>query len=389
MQSFEKGSEWRRWELHLHTASSYDYKCNDENCDEILVRKLRENNIVAAAITDHFVIDKDRIANLRRLSSDIVFFPGVELRTDKGDTNIHVILIFSDKLDLDELVEDFNVFKRSAQNCEDNERIYWDYNSIVEFAKKHDALISIHAGRKTNGVDDRISNSLPHNQAVKEEYAATISMFEMGQVRDFDEYRQRVFPVIGAKPMVIGSDNHDARNYNPINKLWIKADITFNGLKQIIYEPEERVCISDTKPECKPDYYVIDRVVFSDEEFLNKPIYFNDKLTCIIGGKSTGKSILLHNVAKTIDEEQVKAKEAIVNATTKELNNTLVYWSDGESNRNRHIVYIPQSYLNCLSDEQEVTTEIDKMIQSVVLNNTNAKTAFNTMLGSIEEKKQT
>lgn len=114
MQSFEKGSEWRRWELHLHTASSYDYKCNDENCDEILVRKLRENNIVAAAITDHFVIDKDRIANLRRLSPDIVFFPGVELRTDKGDTNIHVILIFSDKLDLDELVEDFNVFKRSA-----------------------------------------------------------------------------------------------------------------------------------------------------------------------------------------------------------------------------------------------------------------------------------
>lgn len=387
MQSFERGSEWRRWDLHLHTASSYDYKCKDENCDEILVQKLRENNIVAAAITDHFVIDKDRIANLRRLSPDIVFFPGVELRTDKGDTNIHVILIFSDKLDLDELVEDFNVFKRSAQNCENNERIYWDYNSIVEFAKKHDALISIHAGRKTNGVDDRISNSLPHNQAVKEEYVATISMFEMGQVRDFDEYRKRVFPVIGAKPMVIGSDNHDARNYNPINKLWIKADITFNGLKQIIYEPEERVCISDTKPECKPDYYVIDRVVFNDEEFSNKPIYFNDKLTCIIGGKSTGKSILLHNVAKTIDEEQVKAKEAIVNATTKELNNTLVYWSDGESNRNRHIVYIPQSYLNCLSDEQEVTTEIDKMIQSVVLNNTNAKTAFNTMLGSIEEKK--
>lgn len=169
MQSFERGSEWRRWDLHLHTASSYDYKYKDENCDEILVQKLRENNIVAAAITDHFVIDKDRIANLRRLSPDIVFFPGVELRTDKGDTNIHVILIFSDKLDLDELVEDFNVFKRSAQNCENNERIYWDYNSIVEFAKKHDALISIHAGRKTNGVDDRISNSLPHNQAVKEE----------------------------------------------------------------------------------------------------------------------------------------------------------------------------------------------------------------------------
>lgn len=387
MELFERGSEWRRWDLHLHTASSYDYEYNAADSDEILVQKLQDNNVVAAAITDHFVIDKDRIANLKSLAPDIVFFPGVELRTDKGDTNIHVILIFSDTVNLDVLVEDFNVFKRSAKNYDDNEKIYWDYNAIVVFAKQHDALISVHAGRKTNGVDDRISNSLPHNQAVKEEYATTISMFEMGQLRDCDEYKKHVFPDIGVKPMVIGSDNHDARNYSPVNKLWIKADVTFNGLKQIIYEPEERVCISDTKPECKPAYYVIDKVVLDDAEFSNEPIYFNDKLTCIIGGKSTGKSILLHNMAKAIDEKQVQEKESIVNTSTKELSNTLVYWSDGENDGDRRIIYIPQSYLNCLSDKQEVTTEIDNMIQSVILNNENAKTAFDNMLLAIKEKR--
>lgn len=387
MKIFERGSEWRRWDLHLHTASSYDYEYKATDSDEILIQKLQDNNIVAVAITDHFVIDKDRIANLRRLSPNIVFFPGVELRTDKGDTNIHVILIFSDTINLDELVEDFNVFKRSAKNHDDNEKIYWDYNSIVDFAKQHDALISIHAGRKTNGVDDRISNSLPHNQAVKEEYATTISMFEMGQVRDFDEYRKHVFSDIGVKPMVIGSDNHDARNYDPANKLWIKADVTFNGLKQIIYEPEERVYISDTKPECKPDYYVIDKVILNDDEFSSEPIYFNDKLTCIIGGKSTGKSILLHNMAKAIDETQVQEKESIVNTSTKELSNTTVCWADGQNDGDRHIIYIPQSYLNCLSDKQEVTTEIDNMIQSVILNNENAKFAYEKMLTSIKEKR--
>ena len=387
MKLFERGSEWRRWDLHLHTASSYDYEYNATDSDEILVQKLQDNNVVAAAITDHFVIDKDRIANLKSLAPDIVFFPGVELRTDKGDTNIHVILIFSDTVNLDVLVEDFNVFKRSAKNYDNNEKIYWDYNAIVDFAKQHDALISVHAGRKTNGVDDRISNSLPHNQAVKEEYATTISMFEMGQLRDCDEYKKHVFPDIGVKPMVIGSDNHDARNYSPVNKLWIKADVTFNGLKQIIYEPEERVCISDTKPECKPAYYVIDKVVLDDAEFSNEPIYFNDKLTCIIGGKSTGKSILLHNMAKAIDEKQVQEKESIVNTSTKELSNTLVYWSDGENDGDRRIIYIPQSYLNCLSDKQEVTTEIDNMIQSVILNNENAKTAFDKMLLAIKEKR--
>ena len=30
----------------------------------------------------------------------------------------------------------------------------------------------------------------------------------------------------------------------------------------------------------------------------------NDKLTCIIGGKSTGKSILLQNMASKIDENE-------------------------------------------------------------------------------------
>lgn len=388
MQLFERGSEWRKWDLHLHTASSYDYGYKAKDSDEILARKLQENNIAAVAITDHFVIDKNRINHLRELAPDIVFFPGVELRTGKGDTNIHVILIFSDQSNLDELVEDFNVFKRDAKEKDNDERIYWDYNSqILPFAQKHNALISIHAGRKSNGVDDRISNSLPHNQAVKEEYAATVSMFEMGQVKDFDGYRKYVFPDIGVKPMIMGSDNHDARNYNPSNKLWIKADVTFNGLKQIIYEPEERIYISDTKPECKPGYYVIDKVILNDEEFSNEPIYFNDKLTCIIGGKSTGKSILLHNMAKAIDEKQVQEKELVVNTSTKELNNTAVYWSDGENDGDRHIIYIPQSYLNCLSDKQEVTTEIDNMIQSVILNNENAKFAYEKMLTSIKEKR--
>ena len=387
MGHFERGSEWRRWDLHLHTASSYDYEYKADDCDEVLVQQLINNNIVAAAITDHFIIDKARINHLRELASDIVFFPGVELRTDKGDTNIHVILIFSDKMNLDILSEDFNAFKRKAQNSDDNDKIYWDYNSIVEFANEHDALISIHAGRKSNGVDDKISNALPHNQAVKEEYAKTVSIFEMGQPRDLGEYKINVFSSIDTKPMVICSDNHDARNYSPTNKLWIKADVTFNGLKQIVYEPEERICISDTKPECKSDYYVIDKVVLNDSDFSSEPILFNDKLTCIIGGKSTGKSILLHNLAKAIDEEQIVEKEKIVNTSTKELSDTSVIWSDGESNGDRHIIYIPQSYLNCLSDKQEVTTEIDNIIQGVIFNNDKAKNAFEKMVSSIKDKR--
>ena len=89
-----RGSEWNRWDLHLHTASSYDYKYKANDSDDLLCKTLRENNIKAVAITDHFIIDKSRIESLRAKAPEIVFFPGVELRTDKGASNLHLILIY-------------------------------------------------------------------------------------------------------------------------------------------------------------------------------------------------------------------------------------------------------------------------------------------------------
>ena len=78
-----RGSEWNRWDLHVHTASSYDYKYKGNDADDLLCQMLRQNGIKAVAITDHFMIDKERIENLRSIAPEIVFFPGVELRTDK------------------------------------------------------------------------------------------------------------------------------------------------------------------------------------------------------------------------------------------------------------------------------------------------------------------
>lgn len=157
------GSEWNRWDLHLHTTSFYDYKYKGDDADDILCRTLRKNNIKAVAITDHFKIDNERIEQLRKKAPDIVFFPGVELCTDKGSNNLNLILIFSDKLNLQDLSNDFDSIMRrqKAKSKENEENIYWEFNDIINFAKEHDALITIHAGKKSNGIDKEISNALP------------------------------------------------------------------------------------------------------------------------------------------------------------------------------------------------------------------------------------
>ena len=109
-----RGSEWNRWDLHVHTASSYDYKYNGADADDLLCAALTSNGIKAVAITDHFKIDKQRIESLRAKAPNIVFFPGVELRTDKGANNLHVILIFSEQSDLDDLSSAFEVIMRTT-----------------------------------------------------------------------------------------------------------------------------------------------------------------------------------------------------------------------------------------------------------------------------------
>jgi hypothetical protein len=186
-------------------------------------------------------------------------------------------------------------------------------------------------------------------------------------------------------PCIHGCDAHEnSKIFEPDQKryCWIKADPTFNGLKQVLYEPEQRVRISELIPEQKPDYYVIDRIEFKDTDFQTQPVVFNDKLTCIIGGKSTGKSILLHNLALAIDKKQVEEKISITNTNTKVVDKLKVYWADGSissdaSNDTIHkIVYIPQTYLNRLTDEKEEKTEIDSIIENIVLNNQVVKKVY-------------
>ena len=65
---YKKGAEWRKWDLHFHTPSSYDYKDNSVKDDDI-IKILSKNNITVVAITDHHIIDTNRSANLQKLAN--------------------------------------------------------------------------------------------------------------------------------------------------------------------------------------------------------------------------------------------------------------------------------------------------------------------------------
>ena len=80
-----RGSEWRIWDLHFHTPSSYDYKDNSVT-DEDIVEGLVAAGVSVVAITDHYVIDVQRIKELQKIgqSHNLFVLPGIEFCSELG-----------------------------------------------------------------------------------------------------------------------------------------------------------------------------------------------------------------------------------------------------------------------------------------------------------------
>ncbi len=188
-------------------------------------------------------------------------------------------------------------------------------------------------------------------------------------------------------PSVWGCDAHSNEAiFEPLNSerqqtkryCWIKADPSWEGLKQVLFEPEERVKIQELCPSGRIDNYrIIDKIVIEDNNiphrFSNESIPISENLTCIIGLKSTGKSILLQNIARAISPDDVSSQFASVYDGKKRPFEfpIKVFWKDGivsddKNVGNKKIVYIAQSYLNTLMDDCAEKTDIDTIIENTI-----------------------
>ena len=452
MKEYERGSEWRRWDLHIHTPNT---KKNDQYSGSTIEEKWDKfyedvnsyvkkddsitSKIACIGITDYLSIDNYlKVIQDNKLPDCVkLVLPNVEMRiqpiANDSPINIHFIFEpdfvkyietrFFSKLSFtygstsfsaakSELIRLGNTLDSSLTEEEAYKKgISAFVPSIAEVKKlfeddselRNHVIIGV-----SNGTSDGVSGAANHSDYIENKdsqliafrqdvykFADVIFSSKPNDINYFLGKKQScpIDKVINScgklMPCIHGSDAHqNDKIFEPHQKryCWIKADVTFNGLKQIIYEPYERVRISDAIPETKADYYVIDRVEFSDDKFQSEPIFFNDKLTCIIGGKSTGKSILLQNMARSIDIAEAEKYLKQANNKTLDINNIKVFWKDGHD-KTRKIVYIPQTYLNKLSDEKQEKTEVDNWIQEIILREEKAAEAYAELTLSIKEYK--
>ena len=359
-----RGSEWRIWDLHFHTPSSYDYQdISVKNQD--IINALSENNVSVVAITDHHIIDIKRIQDLQRLGKEknIVVLPGIEFCSELGGSEaIHFIGIFPETANLN------TIWTKIQGQCnltpeeivsKGQERIVCSFEKTSSLIIELGGLVTIHAGKKSNSIEG-IKNNLLVKQEFKQQLLSTYHpLLEVGKIEDVESYKSYVFPNIKfSLPIIMCSDNHNIREYTTKEKLWIKADMTFEGLKQILFEPEERVRIQAAKPDEKDIYKVIDSIKLDEKGFWQGEIPLNSNLNTIIGGRSTGKSSLLKAIAAKHGNTDVPEKDFIRN----HLEGVLIQWKDGGETAGHEIEYFAQSYMHKIASEPEETNKLVKDI---------------------------
>lgn len=456
MIAYPRGSEWRKWDLHVHTPASVLQSEFGQDWDRYVVAlftRAIEEKISTIGITDYYIpegyeiLRRDYLENDEKLSelfdSDTIsaikrikVFPNIEFRISKlvvgkerdlswnRKVNYHVLL--SDELSIDKINTDFIAQIRICFNASagaETERRPLTKSNLEElgrrlinehppFAKNGNALF---IGMMNASVDeDQLIKLLRNNAMFREKYLVALPCDEdlsdvnwnsQGHMLRKSLIKQAHFifssnsntarfflggvdkagfvKEFGAvKACLWGSDAHsEEKLFKPDDNrhTWVKSDPTFEGLKQVVYDPSSRVVVQELSPQQKSGYQTIDRVRFLNKgvsKLFNEAwIVLNPDLNTIIGGKSSGKSLLLYHIARSVNSEEVDKKVKLSKSSNYSGLDTVdfeVVWSNGdvsklsEVEQKKPITYIPQLYINHLAEE-DGKGQLNSLVKDILL----------------------
>jgi len=333
----------------------------------------------------------------------LLFFPAALYQKETFSAGIHAFLM---KFNINNRTNDRGVLTTTSV----------DIKEILNEVKKNGGIIIYPHCNSSNGLfQERTATDRTHLADIFNHQKVNILQSQNHQAcTELAAYISSNQALTSKFCMHISSDARSLRDYGRPDRdgnfLWIKADPTFEGLRQIVFEPEQRIFMGPQRPEEKKSYFVIDKVRFLDNtgdvKFGSDPIEINHNLTTIVGGKSTGKSLLLYYMAKTIDPQEVENRSLDGVSVNYDLDNSVdfnfeVTWKDGqrthlrtpegadeeEDSKGRKILYIPQRYLNTLSEANIKSREaLNEFVLSVILQDPAIKEKYEDTIREIKTK---
>lgn len=429
--STSKGSEWRKWDLHFHapgTKLSDGFGKSEEAWDEFCTI-LHESDVSAFGITDYFSADCyfSAIKRYREKYGEDgkVFFPNIELRLNESvnpdgrEINLHMIFNpeqkdFEEKLDT--FLAKLNTVKKKGETYISAKGLKTekDYSEAMTSRTNIEKAVLETYGSITGNLDHYLIICSANNNGIradsgnqrKKVNADELDKFSAGffgnakSVCHFLKMKRGEDKCVrfSPKPVFSGCDAHSnlqLRNWLgevvdtdecKLNPTWIKADLTYNGLKQTIFEPKNRVFIGkvpeiETRVQENSTKYIRSLKINQNDQynsncgqwFKDVEIVFGKELVCIIGNKGNGKSAISdiigllgnsYNRYIEINDEQMEMfsflneRKFLNNGCAQQYDAKLEWYGgysetmnlsdDIDMSRPERVEYLPQQYLDRL-----------------------------------------
>lgn len=364
------GSTWHIWDFHLHTPYSilnnqFGDPEEDDTWDHYISaieETVKGTDIAAIGITDYFSIEGyKRVLQYKQEKErlrDLLIFPNIEFRVDifiEGRRlNFHVL--FSPELSPD-LIEDHFLhdlnFVHENDTFQNADIRKLKLSNLIQFGEnlkqQHTHFRNrspLEIGCMNAKVDlDEIKQRLENDKRFSGLYLLVVADEDLSELpwdgqahstrkqimqmshavfssnsgtREFclgkrhDTEEEFIDEFKSLKPCIWGCDSHgyEQRFLEPAQKryCWIKSKVSWEGLKQILYEPEARVRIQELNPEPPKSYFTLDTIQIERTQVndalciddLN--LQLNPNLVALIGGRGSGKTALLDLIATCFPE---------------------------------------------------------------------------------------
>ena len=427
MADYTSGSQWRRWDLHVHTPGT---ALNDQfgDWEEYLTAIASQSDVKVVGITDYLSISNySRMKEFKdegRLDNIDLLIPNIEFRiappSERATAiNIHLLVSPDDpeheqkilaalaRLDWqfkgnrysclpDQLMALGRAFDRTVSH--DNIALRTGVTQFkVDFSRfrewydsepwlRRNSLVAVAAGADGLSGFRRDGAWAAHREEITR-FSHILFSGRPGE-REFwlchgsEQDKETAIQLGGPKPCLHGSDAHSiASLFLPDENrfCWIKADPTFEGLKQVLYEPESRVCIGPSAPLFHDEARVIRSIKFSNSNgwFDDVEIPLNPGLVSIIGQKGSGKSALAEVTAYTAGGWNTNEAGSFLSRAGVHLKDVMIelYWADDngssailgeEQSDDASVRYLSQKFVERLCAEDQIGSELIQEIEAVI-----------------------
>jgi len=453
-----RGSLWRKWDLHVHTPASLTHNYPGDHRWERFIQELEQlpPEFKVIGVNDYLFLDgykilRDQKAQGRLANIDLLL-PVIELRVDKfGGTTGHLSrinyhIIFSDEIPPETIEQHFlnalpNKYELSPQF--DHLKGRWQALPTMQSLEDLGKLIidSVPSERRQDygpplieGFNNLCLNLDSIHGALEShyfdrKYLTAVGKTEWADIKWNDQSIADKKNIINGADLVFISsetaeacldakqvlkeskvncrllDCSDAHRFcdtpykDRIGKCftWIKADTTFEGLRQTLIEPDDRVFIGDLPDKLvnvqnnRTKYINLINIrrkadATLPEIWFNNELYFNPGLVAIIGNKGKGKSALSDIIGLLCNTKQNDEFTFLSNKNFRQPRNNKashfeadLVWISGDTyhasldddvdpKRPELVKYIPQNFLehicNQLSEVKE--SEFDQELKKVI-----------------------